>query len=76
MHTTHWGNPLHRIKQWTGTYFQSAELWEVGTYVLILHHHGEPVCEGLKRQQWTPEQFEEHKDVVKQEKLGCSAMAR
>ena len=47
----------------------------MGTYVLIPHHHGEPVCEGLKRQQRTLEQFEEQKDIVEQEKLGCSAMA-
>ena len=76
MHTTHWGNPLHRIKRWTGTHFRSAELWEVGTYVLIPHHHGEPVCKGLKRQQRTLEQFEEHKDVVEQEKLSRSAAAQ
>ena len=76
MHTTHWGNPLHRIEQWTGTYFQSAELWEVSTYVLILHHHGELVCKALQRQQGTLEQFEHQKDAVEQEKLGHSAVAQ
>lgn len=30
--------PTHRIEVWTGTYFRSAELWEVGLYILIPHH--------------------------------------
>lgn len=76
MRTTHWGNPLHRIERWTGTYFRSAELWEVGTYVLIPHHQGEPMCDALERQQQTLEQFEHQKDAGEQEKLGRSATAR
>ena len=76
MRTTHWDNPFHKIERWTGTYFRSAELWEVGTYVLIPHHEGKPVCERLQRQQRALEQFEQQKDAVEQEKLSRSATAR
>jgi len=76
MRTTHWDNPFHKIERWTGTYFRSAELWEVGTYVLIPHHEGKSVCERLQRQQHALEQFEQQKDAVEQEKLSHSATAR
>ncbi|KAF8961009.1 hypothetical protein BDZ97DRAFT_1665083 [Flammula alnicola] len=34
MRHTHQDNPMHKIQRWTGTHFRSAELWEVGTYIL------------------------------------------
>ncbi|KAM6490262.1 hypothetical protein JOM56_014239, partial [Amanita muscaria] len=36
----HRHSPFHRIEHWTSTHFHPAELWEVGTYVLIQHHEG------------------------------------
>ena len=76
MRTTHWDNPFHKIERWTGTYFRSAELWEVGSYLSIPHHQGEPVCQRLQRQQHALEQFEHQKDAVEQEKLCRSVAAR
>lgn len=39
MRTTHADNPLHRIERWTGGYFRSALLWEVGACILVPHHN-------------------------------------
>ncbi|KDQ49398.1 hypothetical protein JAAARDRAFT_86779, partial [Jaapia argillacea MUCL 33604] len=36
---THRVNPFHRVEQWTGDYFASAWLWQVGIG-LHLGHHG------------------------------------
>ncbi|KAF8337253.1 hypothetical protein F5887DRAFT_890729 [Amanita rubescens] len=30
--------PLHHIECWTGRFFRTAQLWEVGTYILVSHH--------------------------------------
>ncbi|KAF8797509.1 hypothetical protein BYT27DRAFT_7016501, partial [Phlegmacium glaucopus] len=37
MRLSHRDNPFHRIEQWNGSYFRTAELWEVGTYLLVRH---------------------------------------
>ncbi|KAF8234735.1 hypothetical protein L208DRAFT_1547241, partial [Tricholoma matsutake] len=37
MHVTHRQNPFHCIECWTSTHFRQAELWEVGTYILVQH---------------------------------------
>ncbi|KAF8169238.1 hypothetical protein BJ912DRAFT_862222 [Pholiota molesta] len=42
MRSLHVDNPFHVIQRWTGTYFRRAELWEVGTYILVRHHQGQP----------------------------------
>ena len=42
MRQYHRENPFHRIEQWNGSYFRHAELWEVGTYLLVQHHAGNP----------------------------------
>ena len=38
MRHSHFNNPLHRIESWTGSFFRSAGLWEVGVYLLVQHH--------------------------------------
>ncbi|KIM39386.1 hypothetical protein M413DRAFT_74977, partial [Hebeloma cylindrosporum] len=69
MRVTHEANPLHKIQRWTGTHFRAAELWEVGTYLLVPHHAGEPICTILRTQASFLEKFEEPKDKLEQEKL-------
>jgi hypothetical protein len=48
MRLSHGENPFHRIEKWNGGYFRPAELWEVGTYLLVRHHNGEVLCDTLK----------------------------
>ncbi|KDR67377.1 hypothetical protein GALMADRAFT_79915 [Galerina marginata CBS 339.88] len=50
MRHDHRHSPLHRIECWTGHYFRRAALWEVGNYMLITHHCGQPLCSGLQWQ--------------------------
>ena len=69
MRQYHRENPFHRIEQWNGSYFRHAELWEVGTYLLVQHHAGEPICETLRRWCNLIESSEETKDILEQEKL-------
>ena len=71
----HVENPFHRIEWWTGSYFRPANLWEVGSYVLIRHHDGEPLCESLKRQIVSLETTELLKDKAEQEKYAGSPPA-
>ncbi|KAF8811081.1 hypothetical protein BYT27DRAFT_7221743 [Phlegmacium glaucopus] len=47
MRASHMANPFHRIERWNGGFFRSADLWEVGIYVLVQHHSGTPLCETL-----------------------------
>jgi KDZ transposase family protein len=49
MRQTHKENPFHRIQQWTGQYFRPAELWEVGSYLLVRHYTGEDLCPTLRQ---------------------------
>lgn len=69
MRQSHKENPFHRIQQWTGNYFRNADLWEVGTHLLIRHHSGEEICDTLR--QWTEllEAAEITKDGNEQEQL-------
>jgi KDZ transposase family protein len=69
MRLFHMENPLHRIEQWNGRFFHPAELWEVGTYLLIRHHTGEAICDTLLRWCNLLESAEETKDNIEQEKL-------
>lgn len=71
MRQKHLENPMHKIQRWTGTYFQSAELWEVGTYLLVPHRSGIPLCEGLEFQKKYLEGCEETKDQKEQIDLKC-----
>jgi len=73
MRSTHQENPMHKIQRWTGKHFRSAELWEVGAYILVPHYAGEPLCEALKCQRINLEQFELQKDHDEQDELRRSA---
>ncbi|KAH9478281.1 hypothetical protein JR316_0008734 [Psilocybe cubensis] len=69
MRESHKSNPMHRIEQWIGTHFRSAELWEVGMYLLIPHHSGEAICPSLKARIQFLEYLEEPKDRSEQAQL-------
>ena len=69
MRGIHQQNPFHKIQRWTGTHFRAAELWEVGTYVLVPHHEGDPLCDSLQFQKDHLEQFERQKDALEQGNL-------
>lgn len=69
MRQTHRNNPLHRIEHWNGGYFRTAELWEVGTYLLVKHHKGEGVCDSLRNWCGYLEKAEETKDAAEQKEL-------
>jgi hypothetical protein len=69
MRQSHKENPFHRIEQWNGCYFRPAELWEVGTYLLVQHHRGEAICDTLQRWCSLLESGEEAKDRIEQDKL-------
>src|SRR6266567_5060066 len=73
MRSTHQDNPMHKIQRWTGSHFRSAELWEVGAYILVPHYTGEPLCEALKCQKINLDQFELQKDYDEQEEFARSA---
>ena len=66
----HKENPFHRIEQWNGNFFRAAELWEVGTYLLVGHHTGESsICDTLMGQEGILETLEYKKDVAEQDRL-------
>ncbi|KAF8814633.1 hypothetical protein BYT27DRAFT_7249672 [Phlegmacium glaucopus] len=69
MRQSHRENPLHRIEQWNGSYFRNAELWEVGTYLLVRHHEGEAECKTLRVWCKFLERTEQIKDDAEQEHL-------
>jgi len=66
MRETHMESPLHKIQAWTGTFFRSAELWEVGVYILLPHSAGPPLCQWLQFQQEMLERFQRQKDTSEQ----------
>ena len=66
---SHRENPFHRIEQWNGNFFRPAELWEVGTHLLIRHHTGKPLCKTLVAQEEFVEMMEKRKDNAEEEKL-------
>jgi hypothetical protein len=67
MRVTHRQNPFHRIECWTGTHFRRAELWEVGTYILVQHNTDHPICQALYFQMQYLESFKYMKDQAEQE---------
>lgn len=62
MRHAHVDNPLHRIQQWTGTYFRSASLWEVGVSIVIPHSQDSAPCQSLRWQIDLLEAFQKAKD--------------
>ena len=73
MRVTHRQNPFHRIECWTGTHFRRAELWEVGTYLLVQHQTDQPICNALQFQMNYLETFEDMKDKAEQESANQQA---
>lgn len=69
MRQIHQQNPLHKIQRWTGTHFRTAHLWEVGAYILVPHHEGDPLCDSLQFQKDHLEEFERQKDDREQANL-------
>jgi hypothetical protein len=69
MRRIHQQNPFHKIQRWTGTHFRAAQLWEVGTYILVPHHEDAPLCESLQVQNDHLERFECQKDDLEQVNL-------
>ena len=61
MRHTHMDQPFHRIEQWTGTFFQHANLWQVGIYIR-LYHKDSTRCQYLEWQENQLESFQEIKD--------------
>ena len=72
MRQCHLNNPLHRIECWTGTYFRSADLWEVGVYLLIKHQGEESECRSLSWQKESLEWLQLSKDDEEQRRLSAS----
>ena len=69
MRKSHKENPLHRIEQWNGHFYRPADLWEVGTYLLVRHHNRSIKCNIVKAQEDFLEILEERKDVAEQARL-------
>jgi CxC2 like cysteine cluster associated with KDZ transposases len=65
--TSHRNNPFHRIERWNGSFFRQANLWEVGAYLLVRHHVGNPLCDTLSRQIDFLESIETKRDIAEQE---------
>ena len=65
----HKTNPFHRIEHWNGHYFRPADLWEVGSYLLVRHHKGIAMCDRLTAQEMFLDTFEERKDSAEQDLL-------
>lgn len=72
---SHQHNPFHRIERWNGIFFRPAELWEVGTYLLVRHHVGTPICETLKRQISFLESIEIRRDAAEQKSLHITGIS-
>ena len=64
MRHTHMKQPFHRIERWTGTHFQSADLWQVGVYLRLGHTDLSTPCEYLLWQDNQLENFQKVKDEV------------
>ena len=62
MRHTHMNQPFHRIERWTGTYFQSANLWQVGVYIRLGHTDSSPPCQYFQWQDNQLENFQKVKD--------------
>src|SRR5260370_31094940 len=61
MRHSHFPNPFHRIKCWTGTHFRNTALWEVGVY-LPLPYQNVGLCQNLLWQRQMLETFQTKKD--------------
>lgn len=62
MRRSHRQNALHRIEYWNGEFFRPAQLWEVGSYILVPHCTGEMMCRSLTLNVSYLEDFQRAKD--------------
>ena len=69
MRQYHRENPFHRIENWNGSYFRPATLSEVGTYFIVQHHTGQPICKKIRHRCNLLDSAEEKKDDIEQEHL-------
>ena len=69
-HTT---DPFHKIQKWTGQYFRAAELWEVGSYILVPHRTGLKWCSALTFKVTELEKVQRRRDFDEQRELEISA---
>ena len=53
-------------------HFRRAELWEVGTYLLVQHQTDQPICNALNFQMKYLETFEEMRDEAEIESLALA----
>ncbi|KAH9474324.1 hypothetical protein JR316_0012782 [Psilocybe cubensis] len=65
----HMEDPFHRVECWNGKNFRSAELWEVGSTVVVPHHTGTRICDSLQLQTKQLEESECIKDEAEQHSL-------
>lgn len=69
-------NPFHRIEHWNGQFFRPADLWEVGTYLLVRHHKGSAICDRLVAQERFLDTYEQRNDNAEQAILNTHSAAR
>jgi KDZ transposase family protein len=69
MRRTHKADPFHRIERWNGQFFRPADLWEVGTYLLVRHHKRLVNCDIVNMQDNFLETLECRKDMAEQNTL-------
>ena len=69
MCVSHRENAFHCIEQWNGSFFGPANLPEVGTYLLVQHHVGEPMCHMLGQWSALLNDMEVAKDNAEQDRL-------
>jgi hypothetical protein len=67
MRHSHFSNPFHRIKCWTGSHFRKAALWEVGVYLTLPHQNGTSMCPNLIWQKQMLDKLQKKKDQVMQQ---------
>ena len=65
----HKSNPFHKIQRWTGRFFRAAELWEVGSYILVPHRVGDRRCESLQFKNMYLESVQSEEDLAEQQTL-------
>ncbi|KAF9032371.1 hypothetical protein BJ165DRAFT_1535064 [Panaeolus papilionaceus] len=68
----HLHNPFHKIECWTGTHFRRAELWEVGSYLVVSHHDNPEPCISLKNMITKEEQDQKEIDEEQQRDIALN----
>lgn len=73
MRHSHLSNPFHHIECWTGNFFRPAQLWEVGSYILVTHHMQAGLCDTLSTQKRILEREQLPKDEQEQVALDTAS---